>query len=317
MVSGSTGGSKRRALLCSVFFLMTTGRLPLAAAEPSACSASSVAEVKLTDTLGFFSIPARIDGTLVSLLLDTGADTALVTPQAAHWLHLPLDPGQHTLLQGTGGDGGMAPNVILRRLTIGRLTLRNRSIPMGVLPALPRIAPPVAGLLGADLLAAFDVEIDPAQKRFALYAPGQISGDECRRPWHGASDTVDLQRRGNRLLASVSLNGHELLALVDTGARSIIVDTAAAAKVGVTADMLATDPGGITSGVDMREVTYHWHRFDTLRIGGETLHNPVLTVAPLQEHADMLLGSDYFARRRVWLSYATDRMFVERPPRRK
>lgn len=288
-----------------------------AAAEPAVCNTVPVAKVKLTDTLGFFSIQARIDFAPVSLLLDTGADTALVTPEAARRLHLALDPGRQTLLQGTGGDGGMAPNVVLRRMTIGDLTLDNRSVPLGALPALPRIVPPVAGLLGADLLAAFDVEIDLEQKRLALYAPASDHDGPCRPPWRGQFDTIELQRQGNRLLARVSLNGHDLLALIDTGARSIIVDTAAAAEMGVTADMLAVDPGGITSGVDMRDVRYHWHRFDSLRIGSETLRRPVLTVAPLQEHAAMLLGSDYFARRRVWLSYATNRMFVERPARRK
>src|SRR5579875_2145654 len=125
------------------------------AAASAACHMKPVAEMKLTNTLGFLSIPARINGTPVSLLLDTGADTALVTPEAAHRLSLPLDPGRRTLLQGTGGDGGLAPDVVLHRLTIGGLSLGNRAVPLGALPALPRIAPPVAGLLGADLLADF------------------------------------------------------------------------------------------------------------------------------------------------------------------
>ena len=61
----------------------------------------------------------------------------------------------------------------------------------------------------------------------------------------------------------------------------------------------------------MRDVAFHWHRFSTLQLGGETIRNPVLTVSPLSEQADMLLGEPYFATRRVWLSYATGRMFVQ------
>ncbi|MBV8400166.1 MAG: hypothetical protein JOZ17_15715, partial [Acetobacteraceae bacterium] len=56
---------------------------------------------------------------------------------------------------------------------------------------------------------------------------------------------------------------------------------------------------------------YHWHRFASLQIGREVIRNPVLTVSPLQEEADLLLGSPFFATRRVWLSYASGRMYVQ------
>ena len=119
-----------------------------------------------------------------------------------------------------------------------------------------------------------------------------------------------------RLSLTARLNGRPVSALLDTGARSHVVSDTAALRAGVTQAQLAADPGGITSGVDLREQVYHWHRFASLTVGRDTTRSPVLTVAPLSEPFDMLLGSDWFAGREVWVSYATRQVFF-RPPARQ
>jgi predicted aspartyl protease len=146
--------------------------------------------------------------------------------------------------------------------------------------------------------------------RLALYPKRDA---RCTHPigWTGAFETVSLARDGDRLLADAELDGHAVSALIDTGARWVIVNADAAARIGLDTKVLGAEPGGMAGGVDPHEVLYHWHRFATLRIGQETLRDPVLTVAPLQERADVLLGASWFATHRVWLSYADARMFVQ------
>ncbi len=277
-------------------------------AASAVCEVETVAETKLRDVVGFLTVQATIGGTPVSLLLDTGAEAGLLTPDAALGLRLPVDPGRQTLVQGTGGAGAVIPHVMLGGLAVGGLELPPRSVPVGPLPAVPRITPPVAGLLGADVLSGFDVEIDARHGRFALH---QVLGG-CETPVSWAHDIVALRRSGDRLIASVRLDGHELEALLDTGALSVALDTRTALGLGVGEDALARDPGGISGGVDMREVLFHWHRFGSLAIGGVTIHHPVITVTQVREATPMLLGASWFAGRHVWLSYATSRMFVAR-----
>lgn len=292
--------------------------LVLLATAPAraACEIVRVGESPVSDVLGFVVIPASIDGQRVSLLLDTGAAAGLVRPDAAARLGLPGDPQHVTLLQGTGGDAGWTPHVLIPRLEIGGLMVHGITAPLGGLPALPRVVPAVAGLLGADLLSRFDLEIDLREHRVAFYRvteggePG-LCEEAALPPWKGAFDTIPLRRSGDRLLADIEVNGQSMTALIDTGARSLILSTPSAERLGVSPEALARDPGGITGGVDMREVLFHWHRFASLRIGRETIRNPELTVSSLDEEADLLLGSTYFATRRVWLSYATGRMFVQ------
>ncbi len=285
------------------------------------CAVTPLATLPVRTLAHFLTLAAVIDGRPVSLVMDTGADSELVTPDAAERLQLPLDPDQFTDIVGTGGAAGMSPHVLIRRLALGSLAVERLSAPVGALPAVPRMVPEVAGLLGADLLSRFDLDLDLPERRLTLYAVAETpqAGPPCAEavlpPWTGDFDTLALQRSGDRLIASARIDGHPVSALIDTGARSIIVSAAAARRLGVGPDRLAADAGGITGGVDLRDVTFHWHRFASLELGGETIRNPVLTVSPLSEQTDMLLGEPYFATRRVWLSYATGRMFVQHPVR--
>ncbi|ACI50392.1 conserved hypothetical protein [Gluconacetobacter diazotrophicus PA1 5] len=287
------------------------------------CALTRIARVPLRDDGGYLSVPVSITGSqgraAFSLLVDTGAEGGLISSGVVSALHLAIDPDRRTVLQGTGGIAGVVPNAMVPDLRLGApgqegLDLGPLSIPVGDLPGQPVIQPPVAGLLGADVLAGFDVEFDVAGGWLTFWRPQSDTACQPVPVWHGVYQTVPLQRAGHRVSVAAELDTRDLTALVDSGARSRILSTDAAQRMGLSADRLAADPGGETSGVDGRPVPYHWHRFTSLRIGREDERAPVLTVAPLRDQVDMLLGADWFAGHDVWISYATSRMFV-RPAR--
>lgn len=291
--------------------LAAAGAAFLADTPAHAAQCAPAAVLRLDDVDGCLVLPGAVEGRPTSLLLDTGAATSLVTPDLAAALRLPIDPTRHTLMQGTGGNGAVSPNVLLPSLRLGTLTVTGLSVPVGALPSFPRLDPPVGGLLGIDLLARFDAEISLPSHRLALY-PADAA---CTPPGWQAADTIPLLQttQDQRPAIEINLDGHPLTALVDSGARSIILAHAAALALGVPQATLDADPGGLTSGVDLRETPYHWHRFTRLRIGAETLARPVLTVSTLDEQAQMLLGAPWFATRTIFLSLASRRMLV-RPP---
>ncbi len=284
--------------------------LDLPGGAAAGCRPEPVATAPLADNSSFLVFQAAIAGTPVSLLLDTGSDASLLTPLAAERLGLAVDPARRAPLRGTGGYSGDAPNVRLRDLAIGVRALPEVSVPVGDFPTLPSAQPPVAGLVGADLLAAFELDIDVPRHRLGLFRlPDGCAGAP---PWPGV-EAVPLTRQGRHLLAPVRLAGQDLQALVDTGGRSIALDTAAAARLGVGPAALARDPGGVAAGIDLRPVIYRWHVFPTLAIGATVLRRPVITIEPLADDV-LLLGAPFFATRRVWLSYRTARMFIAPPP---
>ncbi|MCW4579705.1 retroviral-like aspartic protease family protein [Gluconacetobacter entanii] len=275
------------------------------------CSRRHVAQVPLRNDGGYLSIVAQVAGRDLSLLVDTGSDGGLLTPEMVHRLRLGLDPDQQTVVHGTGGTAHATPNAIVPDLRIGGIDFGVMSAPVGVLPGQPMITPPIGGLIGGDILSRFDLDMDVPNGQLGLW---EVHADSiaCAQPpaWTGWYDTLPLQRQENRFMLSVRINGQQVMALLDSGARSRIVSPRLAARLGVPAQRLETDPGGVTSGIDGHEDVYHWHRFDSLQIGHELERNPVMTVAPLREGLEMLLGSDWFAAHRVWISYATGQAFV-------
>lgn len=297
---------KRRVLLAA----SGAACLGLRPAHTADAASRLLARTALRDTDGFLSIVAAIDGEAFSFLLDTGADAGLLAPRVAARLALPHPGWARAHVAGTGGQAADAPVVTLATLAIGdTLLLRDVPVPVGRLPAWPAIEPPVAGLIGGDVLRQFGVEIDVPGGTLGLFAPAAAAGGPARGnpAWSGAFATLPCRALGNRLVVDALLDGRRVSALVDTGARSRIVSVRAAE---VPPGLLAGEPGGLTSGVEGRESVYHWHRFRSLVIGGERAVDPVLTVAPLAEDVDMLLGADWFATHVVWLSYSTGFVFV-------
>ena len=284
--------------------------LVVSGAARADCSLDLVAETGLRDTDGFLSIAVLVAGRPVSMLLDTGSDAGLLSVRASRGL--AVEPAHVARVSGTGGEvrGGPVANGPTRAM--GGLSVSGLQVPIGALPAFPRITPPIEGLIGGDLLSHFEVEIDVRDGVFRLYQAHGLSS-LCRGlpPWRGPVDEVALTRLGNRMTLAATLNRRPISALLDSGARSRIVSRSAALAAGVDAATLDAEPGGITSGIDGRNAIYHWHRFETLAIGTERHLRPVLTVTPLRDQADMLLGADWFERHLVWISYGTSRLFTQ------
>jgi predicted aspartyl protease len=243
------------------------------------------------------------------MVVDTGAEATTVTPAAADALGLTW-MSSNDLLLGVGGAvrGG---SVRLNRLQLGTLRASNMALDVGDLPPLEGPGRPVAGLLGQDLLGRYDIELDLVRQVMTLYAvpacPGFVP------PGYRRADAQAIERAGGGLLfTSVEINGKTVRALIDTGARSSLLARRTAHGLGVTAAELERDPVATGRGIGSIPVAFQRHRFEEVRIGDVVLHDMTLNVAPLPiAGIDMLLGADWLAGRRVWLSRAAGRLFQE------
>ena len=264
----------------------------------------------LAENWNFLVLPAAIGGQPVSMLLDSGADAGLVTEEAASRLHLRTLGGR-TTLEGTGAAGISARTVLLPELALGDLVLPPHPVPVAALPTEPRVTPPVAGLLGADLLADFDVDIDLPGNRLAL---SRLAGDcDGFRPWEGAEARArDPRRRPPPRRAAprrpcAAGAGRYRRALDDSRHRCGGADrgrrrrSSRMTRAGCPAGWTCI-PSSIAGTASPRS-----------RSAATRLAGPVVTVAPVNQPVDVLLGADFFAARRVWLSYATSRMFIFTP----
>jgi hypothetical protein len=110
----------------------------------------------------------------------------------------------------------------------------------------------------------------------------------------------------------VELDGVTLRTEIDTGSSIALLTASGIDRMGLSADVLARDPGGAVSGVGRFAVAMQRHRFGTLQIGGERIAAPAVWVARVHvlPIVDLLLGGDWLRGRRVWFSYATSQIFV-------
>lgn len=272
------------------------------------CRAEHVAELPARLIHNQLVVPVRLDGRPVDLLVDTGSEGSMVTPEAAEQLGLRRDPRRTTTIHGTGGTV-VSANAEVRRFEVGALALYDQSVAVGPVPSSANTG--VAGLLGADWLAGYDLDLDVPHHRLGLWrVSGCGKGFDPLGGKHFALPLIRTQR--GRVLVPIVVNGTGLLAYLDSGAAATVITTAAATRLGITRTALASDPGGFGLGVDLRRLDFRWHRFDEVRVGPERFRNIKLPVSNLQiSVAGALLGADYLDHHRVWVSQSTRRILIQ------
>ena len=169
----------------------------------------------------------------------------------------------------------------------------------------------IDGLLGRDFLSGLDLDLDLPHRSLTLYNAHGCVGRFL--PWTEDYVSVPVENPAeSALVAPVELDGVPLRALPDSGASQTLVAASGMARLRLDMDRLRGDESQVVSGLGPHTVTMWYHRFRALRIGIETISDPVFLVAPIQikPTSDMLLGADWLMRRRVWISYETNQLFV-------
>lgn len=290
--------------------------LLLPGAARAACVVDNKATVALEVDGGTITLPVEINGIVATLILDTGAQRSLVTEDAVHRLGLARDEWVGTTMSGIGGIESR-PNADPRSLTLGGVPLVRRtlnhdtSLTVGVLPRAHAGNLVVDGVLGRDFLSPFDLDLDVPGRRLTLYQVHDCAGRFL--PWQGAYAAVPVTLpTESALIVPVILDAVPLRAMLDTGASASLVAAPGMFRLGLQPATLAGDRADQVGGLGPRVVTMHRHMFRSLRVGGETTDSPEIWTAPIHlvPIVDMLLGADWLADRRIWISYATRQMFV-------
>ncbi len=299
-----------RAIVAWLLVTLASGAAPPRAAAQN-CQPTREAELAVTPLGNIPIVTARINGAAADFLFDTGAERSIMTAAAAKRLGIAahFEYARNMRSLGAAVAGGDAR---LRSFELGGMPLRNFSILVGAV-SLPSVrGKPIDGLLGADFLGDYEVELDLPRRRISLYAPPPCP--LTAPPWSGSYGAIAANRSlHNRLFFPVRLDGQPLSALIDTGAQLTALDAESAVRVGVTSVALAHDPLTTLRGAAAEPVNSRAHRFAQLQIDGQSLRDQIIQVTRLGlQDADLVLGADFLRWQRVWLSYASHRIFIER-----
>lgn len=283
-----------------------------AAPEPADCTRTLVARLPLAVQNGLPVVPAGINGKWVRMVVDTGASRTTLSAAAAMRLGLRGDPRFVTRSLGVGGSSA-APDVAVGRLVLGGRHLQVvRRLAVGTFD-LRSSGLDADGLLGADILLAFDLDIDVPAGVLTLYR-SRLCPDAAP-PWPTPALAIPgVRARQDKLLLPIVLDGTQGMAFLDTGAQRDLVGRALAERMGLDAQSLAGDPRVRERGTGPQASFAFLHRFRTLRVGPVEEVDPVLPVMRAEAGVgDALLGEDFLRGRRVWISFHDRAVYLSRP----
>jgi predicted aspartyl protease len=246
-------------------------------------------------------------------VLDTGAEATILSTAGADRLELSRDSAYPRQLRGFNGSvvSGAAE---LRNVAAAGVILRNFRVSVGSiqLPMLDGVVPD--GLLGADILSGFDLDLDVPHNRVRLF--DRLTCPIAEPNWGRPFSLMEANRSlHNRLFFPVTLNGLMLAAIFDTGAQRSVVDTRVALAAGMDLGVLRRGPVKTVRGfAQAAGVQVSEYTFREFTIGTERVNDPTFLVSPLGlVDANLILGMDYMIKRRLWLSYGSHRIFLSRP----
>jgi predicted aspartyl protease len=275
------------------------------------CPMVRLAEVPLETHGTMLFVRAVILGAPVMLLVDTGAERTLLTEAAVDRLHLPRDYQHATRTYGIGSPTATWDALLPDGLTLGGTRFPADSITVGRF-SIVRVAGEAAdGLLGADVLLASDIDLDIAHRRLTLYRDRR-SCPEAGPPWNEPYvELAGTVTRNHRLLVPFDLDGVAGMGVLDTGAQLSSISVRMAQRLGLAEEVLAVDRTVMAHGAAPDQIAVPIHRFRELRIGPTVMHWPTLPVVPMTDGmGDALVGVDFLRGRRVWVSFASNRVFV-------
>ena len=284
--------------------------LLLPAAAHSKCTLQT-AELPVTMVGARAIATVRINGTSVPLMVDSGAFYSMLTDAAAAQLNLRLVPMPRNLVvKGLGG------NVRTHTTSVNKLELLGGSIPdVDFIVGGTEPGAGAMGILGRNILSAADTEYDLAHGVIRLVFPGDDCSNANMAYWAGSTPVseIDLLRDNNdrfklpEIRGLVKVNGKELLALFDSGAKGTLVSLRAAHEAGVPdGDM---KPSGVSYGLDGKPAKSWTAPIATIDLGGEIISNNRLRVTDYDMPQDMLLGVDFFLSHRIYVAKKRRVMF--------
>jgi predicted aspartyl protease len=267
-------------------------------------------------------IPASIDGHAVEMLVDTGAAKSIIWRSKVQELGLRITSSRVKFYGAGGADA--AGNVLVHDFGLAGETAHNVSL---YATGRGKSFADSAGILGEDVLSRWDLEFDLSAGKIRLFKPKNCEGDQVAY-WttdYYMTNLVNGAAGTNWLEAKVSLDGHQIIALFDTGATLSTVSSKALLNTGIKAE---TPPvaAEATRGLVNRPIETAIAVFPRLTVGQESVENAKLRIADLfRENTevktgsmiprkvvatpDLIIGADFFMAHRIYVARSQGKIY--------
>jgi tetratricopeptide (TPR) repeat protein/predicted aspartyl protease len=273
-----------------------------AAAPAHACQLVKIAELPVTmEGLRPF-VPVTINTMETKLLADSGAFYSMIDAASAKRAGVRTIPGFSLTAMGAGGSAvlgaGRADTVKLADIPLKKVEFLIHERPISSF---------AAGLLGQNILGAFDTEYDLAHGVIRIFRPKGCAKANLAY-WSAGQDLSVVPARSTDFLNphirfDVRVNGVRVQAVLDSGAATTLLSASTAARAGVRPDGPGAKSEGLSGGIGRQYIETWSAPFATVSIGGEDIQKTRLRISKVNIGTfEMLLGADFFLSHRILVS---------------
>jgi hypothetical protein len=230
-------------------------------------------------------IPVTIKDKQKLMLLDTGGGFSEMTSQAAD--EFGLSRG-HAAYEQYNVSGERSSDFVRAPLQIGSLKASEFKLIVAPENSVIYDDPRFAGIIGPDILALADVDVDFGTDKLNLISPDHCAGKVIYWPASAVAVVPMTLIWNGHIVIQVKLDGHLERAFLDTGAsNTTLVQATAESTYGLKMGSPdAPEDGALQDRPNLR--TYH-HTFKTLEFEGISVSNPQVELIP---DPDWWIGSE-------------------------
>jgi predicted aspartyl protease len=276
-------------------------------------------DLHLDGRTGSVYLPVTINGHEKSMALDTGGSFSIVTQDAVDEFGLPVHATALRQFDINGRSSDEAATV--SDFAMGALHGKDVEFMVSVDPHLFRDDDGVAGIVGPNILHAYDVEIDFGAMKLKLISPDHCEGKVVYWPASAVAVIPVEITQGWQIVVPVTLDGYRYNALIDTGAFDTVLSARAA----------RADFGLGLHGLRRRFARFP-HKFQSLDFEGVTIANPTILIlrdlpsdrfrdesrtgtrfggaAGAPGVPDLLIGMDVLKHLHVYISYVERKLYI-------
>lgn len=296
----------RRGLLAAV---AAVGLMDAAGANAAtSCKLTQLAELPITMVGQRPTVPVKINGHAAPFFIDSGAQFGTIDLSWAKRLdvHDQIAPGY--TLNGVGGKQDLRFATV-KDFDLAGLPLHN----IDFFVAASGLEESIAGVVGENLLGAFDTEYDFANGVVRIFKPENCGGTFLAYWSDGKASVlpIDATERDHRhIISGVLVNGQHMKAIWDTGAPRSVMTKRSAARAGVTPTSEGAQFAGRAGGFGDRLSDSWIAPFESFAVGDETIKNTRLRFMDADAgEQDMLLGFDFFLSHRVYVANSQRKVY--------
>ncbi len=232
-------------------------------------------------------VTIRINGRETRAILDTGANTTVISPALAE--SFGIQSGSITNMTSISGVTQQSRVGVASRMEIGGAVIQDEPVMIVAMPE------PFEILLGMSTLRDFDVRIDPRSKRLTLWPAGKapaLPGEidlalkvQTKNPAPGVTNPQRWQFTS--LEVTVTIAGKPQNCLVDTGSGGVLQLPSAMAEE-LVPGITANAPPAMVTGVGLSgALATRSIRIPSLRFGPDTLTNIVAEAVDLPDRSPL------------------------------